>query len=43
MAQNCNPYPFGCDIDPNNPFSVLEAVRPPVDIPYCQRYLCKLL
>jgi len=40
MAQNCNPYPLGCDIDPNNPFSVLEAVRPPVDIPYCQRIAC---
>jgi len=40
MGHNCKPFPFGCDIDPTNPISVLEAVRPPVDIPYCQRIAC---
>jgi len=40
MSQNCNPFPLGCNINPNNPLSVLEAIRPPVDIPYCQRIAC---
>jgi len=40
MSQNCNPFPIGCNLDPKNPISVLDAITPPVDIPYCQRIAC---
>jgi len=37
---SCQPYPIGCNIHINNPASILEALEPPVDIPYCLRIPC---
>jgi len=37
---SCQPYLSGCQININNPASILEALTPPVDIPYCLRIPC---
>jgi len=36
----CVTYPMGCNINLNNPMSIIQALVPPVDIPYCLRIPC---